>query len=51
MRGAETRGRGWRVAGVGDIQVDGNLFMERRWGGGARERGYKDKHYLWGVVE
>ena len=45
MRGAETRGGGWRVVGVVDVQVDGGLFRETRWVAGARERGYKEKCY------
>ena len=40
---AETRDRGWRVVGVGGVQVDGALFRERRWVAGERERGYKGK--------
>ena len=39
----DTINRGWRVVGVGDVQVDGALFQERRWGAGERERGYKEK--------
>ena len=45
MQVAETRDIGWRVVGVGDVQVDGALFRERRWGAGERERGYKEKFY------
>ena len=45
MQGVETRGGGWKVAGVGDVQVDGALCRERRGGAGARERGYKEKCY------
>ena len=41
-------GGGWRVAGVGDIQVDGVLHQERRWGAGAMERCYDDKRLLMG---
>ena len=33
--GAETSGRGWRVAGAGDVQVGGALHQERRWRVGA----------------
>ena len=33
--GVDTSGRGWRVAGAGDIQVVGALRRERRWGAGA----------------
>ena len=29
-RGADTSGGGWRVAGVGDVQVDGAPRWERR---------------------
>ena len=36
------RDRSWRVVGVGDVQVDGALFQERRWGEGEIERGYKE---------
>ena len=32
MRGAGTSGRGWQEAGAGDVQVDGDLHRERRWG-------------------
>ena len=44
-QGAETSGGGLHVEGVGDVQVDGALFQERRWGAGERERGYKEKFY------
>ena len=43
VRGAKMRGGGWRVVGMGDVQVDSALYWERRWGAGARERGYKGK--------
>ena len=33
-RGAETSGRIWGVVGVDDVQVDGALRRERRWGVG-----------------
>ena len=41
MRGAETKGGGWQVVGVGDVQAEGALCQYRRWVAGARERGYK----------
>ena len=44
-RGSEMSGGGWLVAGVGNFQVGGNLWQERRWGDGARERVYDDKRY------
>ena len=44
-RGAEISVGGWRVVGAGDVQVDGASLRERRWGAGARERGYDRKHY------
>ena len=31
-QGAETSHVGWRVAGVGDVQVVGDSHQERRWG-------------------
>ena len=31
-QGAETSHVGWRVAGVGDVQVVGASHQERRWG-------------------
>ena len=33
-QGAETSGGGWRVAGVGEVQVDDVPRQERRWGAG-----------------
>ena len=30
--GAETSGRGWRLAGVGNVQVDDVPHQDRRWG-------------------
>ena len=33
-RGAETSGRGWRGAGVNEVQVDEVTLWERRWGAG-----------------
>ena len=44
-RGAETSGRGWRVAGVGNIQVEGIPCRERRWGAGVTERCYGNDRY------
>ena len=32
--GHRASGGGWRLAGVGNIQVDGVLCQEMRWGGG-----------------
>ena len=37
-RGAEKSGRGWRVAGVGDVQVDGVTIRERKWGAGVTDK-------------
>ena len=34
-----------RVAGADDVQVDGVLRRERKWGAGARERGYDYDRY------
>ena len=39
-RGAEMSGGVWRVAGVGNVQVDGVPLQERRWVAGATERFY-----------
>ena len=32
---------GWQGVGVGDVQVDGAPYQERRWGAGVNER-YED---------
>ena len=37
-RGAEMRGRGWRLAGGGGVQLDNELFQERTCGAGEREQ-------------
>ena len=37
-RGTETIIIIWRLAGVGNVQVDGALHRERRWGAGVIER-------------
>ena len=37
-RGAEMSGGGWRVAGVGNVQVDRVPRQERKWGVGLTER-------------
>ena len=50
LLGAETRCGGWRVAGAGDVQVDGALRWERRWGVGSSDRGNDNKRYGWGPV-
>ena len=47
-RGAETSGGGWRVAGVGNVQVEGVPRWERRWGAGVTERCYDEKRILMG---
>ena len=48
-RGADTSGRGWRVAGLGDVQVGGASRQERRRGAGATEReGYDYERILVG---
>ena len=39
-RGTETSDGGWRVAGVGDVQVGGASHWERRWGEGANIERY-----------
>ena len=39
-RGADASGGGWRVAGVGNVQVDGAPHRGRRWVEGATERCY-----------
>ena len=44
-RGAETNNGGWQVAGAGGVQVDCASLQERRWGAGARERGFGNKRY------
>ena len=36
--GHRASGGGWRVAGVGDVQVEGVPFWERRWGEGVTKR-------------
>ena len=36
---------GWQVAGMGDVQVEGALFWERRWGVGVTERCGYDNRY------
>ena len=48
--GAERREdvRGWRVTGVGDVQVDSAPRQERIWGAGATKRCYDDKQMLMG---
>ena len=47
-RSAETSVRGWRVTGVGDVQVDSAPRQERIWGAGATKRCYDDKQMLMG---
>ena len=49
-RVAETSGRGWRVAGVGNVQVDGALRQEKGWGSGASKRDSGNGSYLWVVI-
>ena len=44
-QGTETSSGGWRVAGVGDVQVDGVLCWESMWGVGVIDRWYSDNHY------
>ena len=41
--GEEISGRGWRVAGVGDVQVDVVPRRERRWGAGVTKKCYNKK--------
>ena len=48
--GHRESGGGWRGVGVGDIQVDGIMCQERRWGAGINERCGDDNRYLWGSV-
>ena len=36
-RAAELSGGGWQVEGVDNVQVDGVLRQERRWGAGAKD--------------
>ena len=50
VRDAKMRGGSWRVAGVGEVQVDNVTFQERRWGLGAIyiERLYDNEFYCWG---
>ena len=48
VRGAETSGRGWRVAGVGDVQVDSVLQQERRLRAGVTERCFNNEWLLMG---
>ena len=45
-QGAETSGGGWRVAGVGVVQVDDPPRRERRWGAGVAERSGKAKSLM-----
>ena len=42
-RDAEMNNRGWRGAGVEDVQVDGVLSWERKWRAGETERCYDNK--------
>ena len=44
-RGAEMSGGRWRVAGVGDVQVDSALRQERMWGAVVTEK-YEKKEML-----
>ena len=37
-RGTETSDGGWRMEGVGNVQVGGASRQERRFGGGANDR-------------
>ena len=46
VQGAETSGRGWRVAIVGDVQVSGAPLWEKWWGLGSTERCYNDERPL-----
>ena len=46
--GAETSSGGWRVTGVGNVQVDGVPRQERRWGVRVLERCYGDERLLMG---
>ena len=43
VRGTESSGRDWQVSGVNEVQVDGVLLQESRWGVGEKERGYTTK--------
>ena len=36
--GHRASGGGWRVAGVGDVQVDGVTIRERKWGAGVTDK-------------
>ena len=47
-RGAETSGRGWQVAGVDDVRVDGVPRWDRRWVAGEIERCHGNKRLLVG---
>ena len=39
----------WKVAGVGNFQVDGAPLLERRWGVGETERCVDDERVLMGA--
>ena len=39
---------GWRGQAAGILKVDKVSHQDRRWGAGARERGYGNKRYWWG---
>ena len=47
-QGAETSGRGWRGTGVDDVQVDGILLQEKRWGEGETRGGNDENRILMG---
>ena len=46
-RGAETSGRGWKMAGAGDVQLGVDSILERRWrAGDTQKEEYEDERII-----
>ena len=48
VRGAGTSGKGWWVAGAGDVQVGGNSHQERTWGAVEKQEGFNNEQIRMG---